>query len=267
MFDNHVHSSYSGDSDMPAEAACEKAIEVGLEGIAFTDHLDIDYPDYDVEYLVDFDEYDRFMDNLKQKYKDKLKILKGVEVGIQPHVIEETKKTLEMHDFDFIIGSVHVVEGIDPYNPAYYSGRSKEQAYSRYLQEIFYMINSFDNFDVAGHFDFVIRKACYDDRNLRYCEHAELFDEILKALISKGKGFELNTASYREFNDVVTAKYDIGILKRYKELGGEIITMASDAHNPGYIGYKFDYFKGVLKEAGFKYATHFENRKPVFDKI
>jgi histidinol-phosphatase (PHP family) len=94
MFDSHVHSSFSGDSDMPAETACETAIKLGLSGIAFTDHLDIDFPDFDVKFLIDFEQYSSVMDEIKSRFESGLKVLKGIEVGIQPHVIEESDETV-----------------------------------------------------------------------------------------------------------------------------------------------------------------------------
>jgi histidinol-phosphatase (PHP family) len=89
----------------------------------------------------------------------------------------------------------------------------------------------------------------------------------LKELISNGKGFEINTGSFRDKPGRSTPSYDMELLKRYKRLGGEIISLGSDSHSLEYIGYKFDYFKELLEEAGFKHTVHFENRKPVFDRL
>ncbi|MEG6613130.1 histidinol-phosphatase HisJ family protein [Pseudoclostridium thermosuccinogenes] len=267
MFDCHVHSSFSGDSEMPAEAACEKAIEVGLDGIAFTDHTDIDFPGSDFDFMIDYDEYFEFMDKLAKKYEGRLKVLKGIEAGIQPHVMDDTSKIIKNYDFDFVIGSIHVVDGKDTYKPSYFEGLSKHEAYSKDLKAIAWMVKEFDDFDIAGHFDYIIRKAPYEDRNLRYCEFSDIFDEIFKSLIAKGKGFEVNTSSFREYKGIITPVYDIDILKRYHELGGEIITFGSDSHTTEYLGYKFDFYKCVLQEIGFKYVAHYEKRKPVFEKI
>lgn len=268
MFDCHVHSTFSTDSKLQAETACEIAISRGLDGIAFTDHLDYDFPDYDDGFLIDFDIYTEFMDKLKKRYESKLKIIKGIEVGIQHHVISDTNNVLEKYNFDFIIGSVHIIDGHDPYRVVYYNGKTKAQAYSRYLEEIVNMLNNFNNFDILGHMDYIIRYADYDDRMLRYNEHTDLFDEIFRKLISMGKGFEINTGSYKDFSKgLKKAEYDISLLKRYKELGGEIISFGSDAHNEEHLAYKIDYFKELLHEAGFKHSVHYENRVPVFDPI
>jgi len=266
MYDCHVHSTFSSDSEMPGEVACEKACEIGLNGITFTDHMDIDFPDEE-EFMIDFDIYFDSMKKLAEKYKNRLKVLIGLEAGFQPHVLEQTKGVINSHDFDFVIGSVHVVDGFDTYKPAYFDGLSKHEAYLKDMLAILDMVKTFDDFDIVGHFDYVIRKAPYEDRNLRYNEFSDIFDEIFKGLIEKGKGFEVNTSSFREKEGTITPVYDIDILKRYRELGGEIITLGSDSHTPVHIGYKFEFFKYMLCKAGFRYIAHYENRNPVFEKI
>jgi histidinol-phosphatase (PHP family) len=267
LFDSHVHSSFSGDSEMPAGAACEKAVNNGLQGIAFTDHLDFDYPEYDDVFNIDFKQYSEFMDRLKVEQKNGFKVLMGIEVGIQPHVLNETLKVVKGYNFDYVLASIHILDGIDPYKRDYYNGKTKKEAYERYLQLVLYMIRNFDDFDNVGHFEYIIRYAGYDDRSIRYKEHEEIFDEILKELINRGKGFEVNTGSFREKPGILTASYDLTLLKRYKELGGDLISLGSDAHNEEYIGYKFNYFRDMLLDAGFKNTVHFEKRKPVFDKL
>ena len=267
MFDCHVHSNFSGDSEMPAEDACIKAIEKGLDGIAFTDHLDYDFPDYQDFFNIDFDYYSEFMYSLKGKQKKGFKVLKGIEVGIQPHVIDNTLKIVEGYDFDYVLSSVHIIDGINPEVKAYYEGKTKKIAYERYLQEILFMVRNFSNFDNVGHFEYITRYSSYEDGSLIYYDHNEILDDIMKLLIENGKGFEINTGSFRDKPGIKTVAYDSMLLKRYKELGGEIISLGSDSHDVGYIGYKFAFFRDMLIDAGFKHIVHFEKRKPVFDKI
>lgn len=267
MFDCHIHSDFSGDSSMAAEVACDTAIIRGLSGLAFTDHLDIDFPDFDIEFNINFDVYSEFMDKLKNKYSGKLKVLKGIEAGIQAHVIEETQAIIENYDFDYVIGSVHIIDGMDPYQKIFYEGKTKDAAYKRYLEEVLSAISSFDQFDVLGHIDYIVRNGGYDDRSLRYADYRDLIDSIFKMLAIKGKGIEINTASYRDKPGINTPQYDIMLLKRFRELGGELICLGSDSHSPEHIGYKFKYFQEMLLEAGFAHTVHFEYRKPVFDKI
>lgn len=253
---------------MPIDTACETAINNGLEGIAFTDHLDYDFPEYDGNFFdIDFDKYSEHMDKTKLKYSSKLKVLKGIEIGIQQHVIEKTIKVVESYNFDYVLASIHLLDRLDPYKESFYASRKKNEAYERYLKEILFMVKNISNYDNISHPEFIIRYAPYADRSLLYADHSDLFDEIFKIIISAGKGMEVNTGSFKNFPNRITPAYDINVLKRYRELGGEIVTLASDAHFTQYVGYKFDEFRSLILDAGFKYTTHFENRKPVFDKL
>jgi len=111
----------------------------------------------------------------------------------------------------------------------------------------------FDNFDILGHIDLIRRYGCYDDKTLKLDDFKDRVDAILKALVEKGKGLEVNTSGFRYNLDSPMPDYEI--IKRYRELKGEIICTSSDAH------------KELVKNAGFKYTAHFENRKPVFTPI
>lgn len=266
MFDCHVHSSFSGDSEMPAAAACETAIGKNLKGIAFTDHLDYDYPNYDDTFNIDFDAYSKFMDTLKVQYAGKLTVLKGIEVGIQPHVIEDTLKIVEGYDFDHVIASVHIIDKQDPYQKDYFIGKTKEAAYRRYLEEVFFAVSNYTNYDVVGHIGYVRRYGDYGDSSLRYLDYSDVLDEILKGVITSGKGIEINTSGYR--SGLGSPMPDHDIVRRYKELGGEIICLGSDAHYPEHIAHSFELATNeLLLNTGFRYVTHFEQRKPVFEKI
>ncbi len=267
MLDCHLHSFFSGDSKMDAEEACKKAINMDLSGIAFTDHLDFDFPEFEEEYMIDFCRYNEFMDNLKLKYKSKLKVIKGIEVGIQPHTIIKSDRVVSSYNFDYVLASVHVIDGMDPYNKGFFDNKTKHQSFSRYLELILHMISSWDNFDMVGHFDYITRKCCYDDNTLRYHDLSDLFDLIFKKLIDKGKGFEINTACYRNKPILPGKNFDIDFLKRYKELGGELICVGSDAHKSEHVGFKVNEVIKILKTLGFEYTTYYINRKPMHMKI
>lgn len=265
MFDCHMHSKFSTDSGMDAVEACEASIGLGLDGIAFTDHLDLDYPGSDLTWLIDFKQYFARISALKERYKRKLNVLRAIEVGIQPHVIDESLEIVKSGSFDYVLASVHVIDGLDPYARDYYKERSKQDAYERYLREIFFMITHYHEFDMVGHFEYIIRYANYVDNSIRYADHSGLFDCILKELIRQGRGFEVNTGTYRD--PAIPAEYDAGVLGRYRELGGELVCLGSDAHKVGHIGLRFDYFAQIIRDAGFRYTVHYEDRKPVFDKL
>ncbi len=265
MFDCHMHSLFSADSEMIPDEACEAALKQSLEGIAFTDHLDFDYPETDESFFIDYHEYFKVITAIKDEYKGRLKVLRAIEAGIQPHVLDETLKIVDSFSFDYVLASVHIIGGIDPYLREYYKGKTKLDAYERYLEEIYFMITQFESFDMVGHFEYIIRYSQYADRTIRYADHSDIFDSILKELIKQGRGFELNTGTYRD--PVSSAEYDFEVLKRYRELGGELICLGSDAHRIDHIGLRFDYFAQMIKDAGFTHTVHFENRKPIWDKL
>ena len=118
------------------------------------------------------------------------------------------------------------------------------------------------DFDVLGHIDYVIRYGKEKERAYSYHKYADVIDEILKTLIHNGKGLELNTAGWKYGLSFAHPHPDI--LKRYRELGGEILTVGSDGHKPEHIAYDFHRINDLLKECGFKYYTEFRQRKPYF---
>jgi histidinol-phosphatase (PHP family) len=265
MHDNHIHSKFSGDSHMEAADACQRAVEIGLKGLVFTDHVDYDYPNFDDNFLIDLNIYFEFFKKLQKEWKGKLDIRIGVEMGFQPHVLGEINKTLSKYPFDFVINSVHVIDLLDPYTRAFFVDKTQHEAYERYLQEILCSIKSYDNFDIIGHIGYAARYGDFKDKQLRYKDYSDLLDQILKATIDKGKGIELNTSGIRTDLHSPIPGYDV--FNRYFELGGEIITIGSDAHFTEHIGHSFLEATNYLKNIGFKNVVHFEERKPIFEKI
>ena len=197
--------------------------------------------------------------------RDRLSIRLGIEVGLQPHITEINRKAVTGHPFDFVIGSSHVVHGIDPYYPKYYEGRSEKTAYREYFESILENLNTYSDFDVYGHLDYVVRYGPTSNENYDWREYQDVIDEILRKLISLGKGIELNTGGF---------KYGLGhpnpteeIIRRYRELGGEIITIGADAHKPEHVAFDFAKVPSILKDASFDYFTVFRERKPEFVRI
>lgn len=267
--DFHLHSSFSGDSQAPMEDMILKGIDLGLTHMCFTEHNDFDYPPCEditeKTFELNADAYLYDLLKYRNKYKDQINVMFGVELGLQPHLARRNSIFAKAHDYDFIIGSSHICNGRDPYYPPFYEGRSEEEAYSEYFQSIIDNIKKFSNFDVYGHLDYVVRYGPNRDTAYSYEKYQDLFDAILKLLIENGKGIEINTGGVvkgiRELHPCTA------VVKRYRELGGEIITIGSDAHKPEAIGAYFDRAEAVLRECGFKYYTIFEKRLPEFKKL
>ena len=171
---------------------------------------------------------------------------------------------MNKNSFDFVIGSVHLIDGKDPYTERKCFPEDKI-LYRKGFEQILECINKNMDFDVLGHMDYVVRYGREKEKSYFYRGYMEVADEIMRSLIVQGKGIELNTAGFKY--GLSFAHPHPEILKRYKELGGEIITIGSDAHKPEHIAYDFDRGKEVLAGCGFKYYTEFKERKPIFIQV
>ena len=270
--DFHTHTYFSGDSSTPMVDMMKRADELGLSYMCFTEHMDLDFPLTDKDpaglFEVDTDAYHKEYKALTNKSENfKTRFLFGVELGLQPHLADTYSKYVNEYPFDFVIGSSHICNGKDPYYSDFYEGRSEAEAYTEYFESIVANIKAFDSFDVYGHLDYVVRYG--PNRNLFYTydRYSDIIDAILKLLIEKGKGIEVNTSALGD-------KYHLGephpcreIIKKYRELGGEIITIGSDAHTTDGISLKFSETCDILKDCGYKYYSIFQNRKCDFIPI
>lgn len=267
--DFHLHSSHSGDSDAPMDEMVRRGLELGLDTMCFTEHHDIDFPGTaempEETFLLNTDSYLYDLARLKEEYKGKLNLLFGVELGLQPQSFRQTSVYAKSYEFDFIIGSSHLCHGRDPYYPDFYAGRSEEAAYREYFESILENVKKFTCFDVYGHLDYVVRYGPNRDREYSYDKYRDLIDEILRTLIEREKGIEINTGGLRDGLRELHPCMDI--LKRYRELGGEIVTIGSDAHSPKDIASCFDRAAEALGTCGFRYYTVFEKRNAEFKRL
>jgi histidinol-phosphatase (PHP family) len=270
--DYHVHSDFSSDSKAPMEQMIEKGIQEGLKILCFTDHMDYDYPPYssDYSFLFDPDEYVKRIDTLKKRCGKDIELLTGIELGLQPHLSERLKALLDSYAFDFVIGSSHVVDNMDPYYDEYWKNRSVRDGIIRYFESIIENCKAFQGFDVYGHIDYIVRYLPgqlnrTEKLDYSYAEYADILDEVLRTIIYCGKGIEINTGGLKYGHKYPHPKPEI--IKRYKELGGELITIGSDAHKPEHLCYDFSLVPDLLKNLGFKYYAVFKERKPVYEKL
>lgn len=268
--DFHVHSTYSGDAESTMEEMVLRGIELGLDSICFTDHMDIDFP-YDERtpegtFELNTDSYLYELLGLRSKYEDKIKVLFGVEIGVQPHLRRELALYAKAYDFDFIIGSAHLLNHEDPYYPDVASKYESDEAlYRAYFKEVMEDLKVFSNFDVFGHLDYIVRYGITKDQDYSYDKYKDCIDPVLEKLIDMEKAIELNTGALSyNLKDLNPCK---DILKRYRELGGEIITIGSDAHNTKNLARGFDIANQTLMDCGFKYYCTFEKRVAEFHKL
>lgn len=262
--DVHMHCSFSNDSETRPEDMIESAIAKGLSVICFTDHYDKDNLDWGDEAIFDVESYFQKMAALQEEYRDRIDVRIGVELGMQPYLAEYYQKFTKEYPFDFVIGSVHSVQGHDVALD-FFQKHSDPEGYDIYFGEMLQDVQRIEAYDVLGHLDYIVRYSNQGSKGFGLSDYIEIIEEILKQVIAHGKGIEMNMSGL---------KYGLGaphpqpeILKRYRELGGEIITVGADGHIPEHIAYDYQLADDILKSCGFKYYTEFKGRKPVFVKI
>lgn len=267
MFDTHTHCRHSHDSRQDPEELILKAIDKGLDYIALTDHYDGELtflPEFDYIPQIDLDAHFKEVRMLKEKYKDKIQVGVGIECGYMKEANELYLNTLKNYDTDIIINSIHTIEYEDCYLPSYFEKRTKYQAYLVYLQAVRESLDAPYRYDSIGHIGYVIRKSIYDDISLEYSDYKDLIDDILKNIIAKGKALEINTHSEGTGLDFLPS---VEITRRYKELGGELLTFGSDAHRFEHLCRGYDKAVEILRSLGFKYLFKYLEHKPIAEKI
>lgn len=262
--DVHMHCGFSNDSETRPEDMVESAIAKGLSVICFTDHYDKDNLDWGDEAIFDVESYFQKMIELQEEYRDQIDIRIGAEIGMQPYLAEYYQDFMAQHPFDFVIGSVHSVLEHDVALD-FFQKHSDPEGYRIYFEEMLQDVQKIKAYDVLGHLDYIVRYSNQGSKGFDLNDYMDIIEEILKQVIAHGKGIEMNMSGL---------KYGLGaphpqqeIIKRYRELGGEIITVGADGHIPEHIAYDYHLADDILKSCGFKYYTEFKGRKPVFVKI
>ena len=267
--DYHLHSHHSGDSDAPMEEMVKSGIAAGLEAMCFTEHVDFDFRPFGREasdkFSLNADSYLYELLSLKKKYEDQIELLFGLECGMQPHVARDNVRFIKEHEYDFVIASVHICGGKDPYYPEYFEDKEEEEALREYLEETFRNIKVFGNFDCLGHLDYIIRYCKKMDRQYEYAKYQDIMDKILSYLIDREKALELNTAGIRKGMTEMNPRREV--LKRYRGLGGELVTVGSDAHRAQDVASAFDKAQEFLEECGFDYYTVYNGRIAMMKKL
>lgn len=264
--DCHLHSSFSSDSTASPVSIIQAALKLGLYAVCFTDHNDFDYPPEEgsIVFQLDLPAYRDKILSLKQQFSGQIEVLCGVEQGLMASVADRVN-TYDTHGLDYIIGSSHLVNGADPYYPEFWNHQDTHTAVLQYYESILENIQACTQFDVYGHLDYIARYVPTGHTPYVEADFREIIDEILQKLIAQGKGIEVNTCGLR--SKLNNTNPSAEVLKRYHELGGEILTIGSDAHTPENVGYFFKQLPSLLTASGFRYYTVYRERKPYFIKL
>lgn len=261
MYDFHMHSIVSFDGHNSGKDLAEAALKAGLKEICFTDHMDYVRSPGEKDLIFDIQDYNEEYDNLNIPG---LTIRHGMEFGLYEDNQDTLKQDAARRNFDFVLGSIHFVDDIDVYYPEYWAGKTVFEAQRRYFETMLACVQAHDGFDVLSHMTYLHKSRCSPVKSpLPYEDHREIIDEILRTLAQKGKGLEINTSGMDRCGGFLpTADY----FRRFKELGGEIVTVGSDAHTADRVG---QYCKDACNLLGeiFGYVCTFEGRQPVFHKV
>lgn len=269
--DYHVHTHFSDDSIYEMEDVVKDAIEMKMDEICFTDHVDygikfdwdkcqkMPYRDNIPLANVNYPQYFHEIQRLQHQYQN-IKIKKGMEFGIQVHTIPQYQSLFDTYDFDFIILSCHQVNNQEFWTQDFQKGKTQKEYNERYYQEILNVIQEYKNYSVLGHLDLIKRYDLLGE--YPFDELKNILTKILKIVIEDGKGIEVNTSSHRYGLHDLTPSRDI--LKLYRDLGGKIITIGSDSHQKEHLGAYIENTKQELIDLGFQYYCTFDKMKPIF---
>lgn len=269
--DYHMHTHNSGDSQAPMEEMILSSIRQGLSEICFTEHLDLNYPllpDLPPDpFMLDVDAYYKEYSYYSDKYKDQITIRFGVEVGMQDDCVKENLEFVKEHDFDFVIASQHLLDKRDPFYSDFWEADTVDNIFNKYFDETLENITKFTDFDVLGHLDYISRYVPEGDDTYSYKRYSEKIDAILEHLIKNDKGLDLNSKVLAYADMDLLPNPCPEIIKRYKEMGGKIITFGSDAHTPDRVATHFDVMTDIVKDCGFTEYYTFKKRIPTAHKL
>lgn len=260
FIDMHTHTNNSFDGNYPIEEMCEAAIEKGIQTIAFTDHVEMDYFK---EKGFDKDAENSYKDMLRAKdiYKDRIELCVGIELGEPTYDIEASEALINSRDYDFVIGSIHNLRKTDDFCELKYEGMDIEALLDKYFYEL-KILADWAKFDTFAHLTYPLRYIVGENKiPVNMQKYQKDIDEILSILVSKDKALEINTSGLRQ--PIGITMPDESIVKRFKELGGKMITVGSDSHFTYHLGAGIEEGMKIAKNAGFDSVYIFKKRRPV----
>lgn len=279
LIDCHTHTKFSVDSEAEPVQMIERACQLGLAAYAVTDHCECNcwYPKEhyggsvisdDFGYGSDFERSVSAISALKEQYSGRLELICGTELGQAAQDYEIAEKVVSDDRLDFVIGSVHQLSGEADFafiDYRQYDSSGIRNLLERYFKEI-YEICKWGKFDILGHLTYTLR---YIRGSFGIDADISRFDEIIaesfRELIRHDCGIEINTSGLRQaYGDTFPSlKY----VKLFKELGGELLSIGSDAHTVDDLGKGIADGAAMAQAAGFRRLCYFKRRKPVFIEI
>ena len=265
MYNSHVHSSFSRDCKASLSEMCDAAIKAGLKGISLTDHCDLDNYISDNVYTT-LKKSVNSAKELSSLFNGNLKVFTGVELGGIIHRPTYASTLTKSFDFDIVLMSVHIPQSNGKsyhLSRVDFSAMPKEELISvihGYFDEMYATVIKAD-FDVCAHLTLPFRyiNGVYG-RNIPVSLFTDDIQKVLSALIERGKALELNTSEIN--HQLFDFMPDESVLRLYRDMGGKLITIGSDAHKSENIALGFNEAFSLLKKCGFNEYHYYEKRVP-----
>ena len=266
IMDLHNHSNLSPDGKNEPEEMVRRAVELGIEYYSLTDHLEINkFYDEEYPYEEPVKRASLIIPPLIEKYSGKIKMSYGVELGQPLQDMPLTNRMLSSYKYDFIIGSLHMCNGWDDFYLLDYTKVSADMLMGLYFEELLEMAR-WGEFDVLGHLTYPLRYITGESGiTIDMEKYLPIIKEIFSTLIKNGMGIEINTSGLRQ--KIGKALPDEYYVSLYRQLGGKILTIGSDAHCTEDLGKGVPECIKMAKRAGFDSLAFYKNRKPEFIKI
>ena len=264
----HVHTGFSDDSTYPLERVALDAVRLNLDELCFTEHVDYGVkPEWNEPEGARFEDghpvtncpYEAYLaelDRVREELDGRITLRAGLELGVQTTTLAQNRALVKRlgNRLDFVICSIHQVENLEYWNGDFQRGRTQEEIHAAYYEEMLGVVEAFDGYSVLGHLDLIRRYDPFGDYPFERVR--DVVAEILRRVIADGKGIEVNTSGIR---------YGLGdfqprreILELYRDLGGTLVTVGSDSHEPGHLGSYLRLAYRELAELGFEGVCTYE---------
>ena len=265
LFDLHIHSDLSFDSDEKAENYVAEAERLGLAVTGFSEHYDYDaYLDGAGIALADLDAYSEKIAGLRALYPE-MKILQGIEFGYRKEALGKYSELNKSYPFDYVINSVHTLpKRGDCYFDGFFAEKTLKESYQDYFNAVLESVKADLDYQIVGHIGYVSRYREGIGAKIVYKDFSEIIDSILTEIIARDKCLEINASTGKAGG---LSLPDGEIIKRYLSLGGEKLSFGSDAHALRDYRKKSSEASDFLRSVGVKYLFHYEQKRAVAYKI
>ncbi len=255
LADLHTHSRFSFDGAAHAtiENMAEAALCAGLSHLAITDHCDINGELEGRDRIPNRDEQFAEVLAAKEKYRGRLEILFGIELGQAPHHPEEALAILQKHPYDIVLGSVHNLRGEKDFYWMDQSTIDEQRAHELFRRVIKETLEvcDFPQIKVITHLTYMERYMFRAGKQLDYSVHRDELCRLFRKIIDNNLVLELNASDLAMGYALPPA----GLLSLYRACGGTRVCLGSDAHQPEQIGRNFAAAKQLLLSCGFTHLT------------